>query len=115
MSHSTVQEQEESNIVYTMPRHEGEEIHFTLRKYKGRYYVDLRLWFQEKPEDAFKPTKKGISVGAELLPQLQEGLTQLHNALIKAMDWDQKPAPKPPPSVPRRRPPQGWSGHRPSS
>ena len=84
MSPSNVSNQEqESNVVYTLPRHEGEEIHFTLSKFEGRYYVDLRLWFQPDPKQEFIPTKKGISIAAERLPELQEGFNQLSQAFAK--------------------------------
>lgn len=95
ISETNTPPEEESRIVYTLPRNEGEEIHFTLRKYKNRYYIDLRLWFQQEGETEFAPTKKGISLPADRLPELKEGLNQLSLALSKAQEWEKKTPEKP--------------------
>jgi hypothetical protein len=95
-------QQEESNVVFTLPRHEGEEIHFTLHKYNGRYYIDLRLWFQDEDKGEFKPTKKGISVGVEMLPQIQEGLEHLKQAYVKVREWEKEQPKKPAASFQKR-------------
>ena len=101
---------EEVHTVYTLPRHEGEEIHFELRKYKGRHYVDLRLWFQTDPKDEFKPTKKGISLAAERLPELVEGLNLLSKAFSKAQEWENQRSAKTPQKFQRRPESQNWRG-----
>jgi hypothetical protein len=103
ISEATHPAEEESRIVYTLPRNEGEEIHFTLRKYKGRYYIDLRLWFQQEGETEFAPTKKGISLPAERLPELKEGLNQLGLAMSKVQEWEKKVPEKPAVKFPPKR------------
>ena len=105
---------EESQIVYTFPRNEGEEVHFTLHKYRGRYYVDLRLWFQQEGETELKPTKKGISLAADRLPELKEGLNHLSAALTKVLEWEKKAPEKSPQKFPqKRREPQAWQKRQP--
>ena len=37
---------EEGRPIYRFQKNPEEEIRFSLREYKERYYLDLRLWFQ---------------------------------------------------------------------
>lgn len=97
---------EESRIVHILPRNEGEQIHFTIRKYKGRLYFDVRLWYQPEDGGELVPTKKGISMAADLLPGLVEGLNILGQELSKPQPWDKKPE-RPAPKFP---PKQAWAG-----
>lgn len=69
-----------NQLVYAFSRAEQEQIQLALRPYKGRFYIDLRLWYQEVPEGAFAPTKKGISFSTDLLPELREGIRRLEEA-----------------------------------
>lgn len=107
---------EEINVIYTMARNEGEEIQFLMKKFRSRYYIDLRIWFREEGKDELIPTKKGISLSADRIPELQEGLDQLSKAVLKAQELEgaQRPQPrieKPAPKFPQkpREPQKNWA------
>ena len=85
-------EPQSSTTIYSFTKNEREKVRFDLRKYNGKYYVDLRLWFQPENEQGFKPSRKGLAVAAEHLPALQEGVLQLREAMLK-MRQENPPAP----------------------
>ena len=76
------QEQDEELLVHSFPRGENDAIHFVLRKYKQRYYIDLRIWYR-KDSPQLWPTRKGIVLPVEKLPELKRGLEELDKARVK--------------------------------
>lgn len=68
---------QESQLIHAFSRNPNEKIHLAVRKYKGKFYVDLRLWFQTKDDPTFRPTKKGVSFHMGHLPELSRGVTRL--------------------------------------
>jgi len=47
-----------------------EEIRIAIRNYKGREFVDIRLFFQNDQGEMI-PTKKGVSFSPELIPEFK--------------------------------------------
>ena len=76
-------EDQEIQLVHAFPRGKGEEVQVSIRKYKGKHYADLRIWFQGKNESTFYPTKKGISIFLEQIPELRKGMDRLSKAAEK--------------------------------
>lgn len=74
----------EEVVVYSFPKNQDEEIRFTLRSYKDRNYLDIRLWFQTSAAGDFHPAKKGITLGVEHLAELKKGFEQ---ATLLAGKW----------------------------
>ena len=68
----------DTHLAHSFVRGKGEEIQIVLKKYKERYYIDLRLWFQDEGEKVFKPTQKGLCNPAEHLSDLQKGVEELY-------------------------------------
>lgn len=62
---------DEDRLIHRFPRGEDEEVRLSLRKYKGRQYLDLRLWFLHGETGEYLPTKKGLIVGVEHLNDLK--------------------------------------------
>ncbi len=68
----------EDRIVGAFKKSETEEVRLTLRNFKGKAYLDLRVYFRAEGMEGFKPTKKGLTLAAELAPELEkafEGVT----------------------------------------
>ena len=65
---------EEGRPIYRFQKNPEEEIRFSLREYKERYYLDLRLWFQPSTGGEYHPTKKGLTLSVEYLAELKKGL-----------------------------------------
>lgn len=65
---------EKELVVYTFQKNSEEEVRFTLTSYKERCYLDLRLWFLPTGGGEYRPTRKGITLALEYLPELKKGL-----------------------------------------
>ncbi|MBI3317127.1 MAG: transcriptional coactivator p15/PC4 family protein [Candidatus Omnitrophica bacterium] len=66
-----------AKLIHSFEKSETEQIRIELRKFKGRSYFDIRLWFQSEQSNEFVPTKKGISLGLDQLGELKKGLESL--------------------------------------
>ena len=64
----------DNQILYEFSRNQDETVYFSLREYKDRKYIDLRIFFQPKEEEEMRPTKKGITLALELFPELKKGV-----------------------------------------
>ncbi len=80
-------QQAETKLIYSFPKSNGEEIQITMRKYQGKFYIDLRQWFRDREQEnaELKPTTKGIIFPMERLPEFKEGVDRLLDA------WDKIP------------------------
>jgi hypothetical protein len=74
-------ETEDNTIVYEFERGYDSVIRASVSTYRGKEYLDLRLWVTIDGE--FKPTKKGISVHRDYLPQLREAVERLGAAVAE--------------------------------
>ncbi len=63
--------------VHSFPFGLGQQIRFNLKKFRGKLYADLRIWFQLKNETEFHPSKKGISFAIEQMSEFQKGFHQI--------------------------------------
>lgn len=75
---------EENQVVYRIQRNSDDEIQISLREYKGRAYVDFRVWFQPDNGGELKPTKKGLTISLDHLGELQKGLREAQKCAEKA-------------------------------
>ena len=64
----------ENKIVYKINCGRDASIFFRLRNYKERKYIDLRLLFQPRDSVEMFPTRKGITLQAELFAELKKGI-----------------------------------------
>lgn len=67
----------ESQFIHAFPRGKNEKIQLNVRKYKDRYYLDIRLWFQTPEDPQFRPTRKGVSFPLDFVNDLQQGIDRL--------------------------------------
>ena len=67
-------------VVHYFPKNAEEEVRFSLREYKDRQYLDLRLWFQPARGGELRPTKKGLTLAVDFLPELKKGLDRAGKA-----------------------------------
>ena len=72
----------ENQILYQFSRNQDEQVHFTLKEYKQRKYLDLRIFFQPKEGEEMLPTKKGITLSTELFPELKRGIAACEKVLM---------------------------------
>ena len=70
----------ESHLICELQRDPEHKVCLTSRQYKGKAYFDLRLWFLSKETPGFYPSKRGICLSVDLLPQVIAGLQQIENS-----------------------------------
>lgn len=70
-------EDEQTQLIHSFSKGADECVQISLRQYKGNQYIDLRIWFQNGPEGALKPTKKGVFLTLDYLPELKKGVDLL--------------------------------------
>jgi len=74
---------DEGQVVYSFRRNQDEEVRFTVRAYKQRGYLDIRIWFQPSDGGEYRPARKGITLGLEHLLELKKGLEQAGKAAVE--------------------------------
>ena len=72
--------QDQNHVIYAFPRGRGEEIQIAFRTFKGKLYVDLRVWYQGKNANLLLPTRKGISFFPDQLSEFKKGIDRLLKA-----------------------------------
>jgi len=73
------QEQQQRQVIHVIPKGERHEIRVSLSKYKGRTFVDLRLFIVDY-QGEWIPTQKGCTVDVRQLEELEEAVRKLRNA-----------------------------------
>jgi hypothetical protein len=60
-------------------------IRSTLSDFGGKTYIDLRLWVEprDQPGAALIPTKRGLSLPLEFLPEMSEALEAIDEAVLR--------------------------------
>ena len=72
----------ENQVVHRFTRRQDESVYLTLREFKNRYYVDVRIFFQPKDGTDMRATRKGITLEVELLPELKKGILALEKKAL---------------------------------
>ena len=67
---------DEKELVHSFDRSSTEQVQVSLSKYKGKTYVDLRIYYRAS-DGEYRPTKKGITMSPDLLPELGEAVRKL--------------------------------------
>jgi hypothetical protein len=74
----------ENQVIHSFKKSETEEVRVSLRQYKEKTYLDVRVFFYSERDQEFRPTKKGVTFGTEFLGQLRSGLEMAEYALSEA-------------------------------
>ena len=61
-----------------LKRGENDEIRITPKEYKGREYVDIRIFYMPEDDPEMRPTRKGIVIYKRELGKLTKALTSLY-------------------------------------
>lgn len=75
----------EDQIIKDLRKSSTERIRIALRSYKESQFLDIRNWYDTSgKEKHFLPSKKGISIQLNLLPELKEAIEK---AIEQAELW----------------------------
>lgn len=67
--------------LYAFKRNDQEEVRISAEEYRDRMYVDLRIFYLDAEASEMKPSKKGITLAAELFPELKKGMAKAETFL----------------------------------
>jgi hypothetical protein len=70
-------------VAYEFEKSRAETIRARLKTHNGKRYADIRTFYWAEPadgEEELAPTKKGVTVAVELLPELKKAVDALCDA-----------------------------------
>jgi len=70
----------EPQVVYTFPKNPLEEVRASLTVYRGKQYIDLRIYY--KGDDGeYHPSKKGLTLSLDLFSELDKAVEKLREVV----------------------------------
>ena len=73
---------QDEELIQVIDKGPAGRIHVRLSRFRDRDYLDIRN-FYEADEGEWKPTRKGIAVPVDLVPQLLAALTEAEPRIAK--------------------------------
>lgn len=70
----------EDKVVATFKRNPTEEVRAGIKEFKGRRYIDLRIYYMDD-QGEWKPTRKGISLATDFMSDLKDATAKLEQEL----------------------------------
>lgn len=67
---------QEPKILATIPRSATEQLQIAINEYKGKSYLDLRIFYTTDDGINWNPTKKGVTVSPENLELLKDAIEE---------------------------------------
>jgi len=71
-----------SEQIATIPKNAKEKIIFSLSEFKGKHYVDMRIFTANDNGGQDIPTKKGLTIPVHLYSTFKDTLASVDHALI---------------------------------
>lgn len=72
----------EPKMLATIPRSATEQLQIAINSYKGKSYLDLRIFYTTDDGINWNPTKKGVTVAPENLELLKEAIDEAMQELV---------------------------------
>ena len=66
--------------IYAFQRNSVEQVKARLTEFKGKQYADLRIFWMGD-DGQYRPSKKGLTVSPDQLPELAQAVAKLQNAI----------------------------------
>ena len=64
-------------LVSAFQKNSREQVYVRLHVFEGRPLVDIRVWYQDRETEEWRPTAKGVAVSTELYEVLLAAITQV--------------------------------------
>jgi hypothetical protein len=77
---------DDRTILHEFKRNSEETLRVSLSTFKGRTYVDIRM-FYEDANGELAPTKKGVTITPELWDEFRNGVARAEEALQEKNLW----------------------------
>jgi hypothetical protein len=75
-------EMAENKVLATIPRTATEEIQIQINEYKGKKFLDLRIFYTTDGGATWLPTKKGVAIYPENLNELKAAIETAQKELV---------------------------------
>lgn len=72
------------DFLVTIPRTETEQIHIQVNEYKGKKYLDLRVYYTTDGGVNWLPTKKGVTFSPDKLEELKSAIEEAQQIFAEA-------------------------------
>ena len=70
----------ETHFAHSFSKSKSEKIQVALKKFKGKFYIDLRLWFEGAKPGTFVPSRKGVAFPLDQLIHFRQSMLELSKA-----------------------------------
>jgi len=77
---------DDRKVIHEFKRNAEETLRVSLSTFKGRTYIDIRL-FYEDPNGELAPTKKGVTITPELWDEFRAGVSAAEALLQEKNLW----------------------------
>lgn len=67
---------DEGKMIATIPRSATEQMQIAIKEYKGKSYLDLRIFYPTDDGATWLPTKKGVTCSPENIELLKEAVDE---------------------------------------
>jgi len=71
-------ENQTETILFSMPKSDNEEVRIRETTFKGKDYIDIRIYTRMQEGSDFVPTKKGIMLVREKMKVLRDALDKVN-------------------------------------
>lgn len=78
---------QEPKIIATIPRSATEQMQIAINEYKGKSYLDMRIFYTTDDGATWLPTKKGVTCSPENIEVLKEAIEE---AMKEFMELDEE-------------------------
>ena len=66
----------DAKILATIERSDTEQLQFSISEYKGRSYLNMRIFYTTDDGATWLPTKKGVTFAPEQIDLLEEAIQE---------------------------------------
>ena len=67
---------DEGKMLATIPRSATEQMQIAIKEYKGKSYLDMRIFYTTDDGASWLPTKKGVTCSPENLELLKDAIDE---------------------------------------
>ncbi len=71
-----------NDIIGDIPRNTTEITRVSISEFKGKKYLDIRIWFKDDNGE-YAPGKKGVSVNVDAIAELKNLIARAEESLAK--------------------------------
>ena len=76
----------EPKLIATVPRSATEQLQISINEYKGKSYLDMRIYYTTDDGLNWLPTKKGVTVSPENVELLKDAIDEAMKEFMSTDD-----------------------------